>query len=179
MPIHTTKDRVVTAMFENLNQARRTAQDLRQGGVPDDDISLLSSAKHYSEDDYRKIDRAYVNDELTATGAGAGTGAAVGGVGGFIIGLSSIALPGIGPVLAVGNLLAATLAGIAAGGVTGGLIGALVDLGIPKERARLYDLGIREGYVLVATRASSPDVSDITDIYAKHGPIKIRERIEV
>ena len=79
---------------------------------------------------------------------GGGVGAAVAAI--FAVG-TSIAIPGLG--LVVAGPIAAALAGAGAGGATGGLIGALVGAGIPEERAREYDKGVREGGIVIGTRA--------------------------
>jgi hypothetical protein len=72
------------------------------------------------------------------------------------MGLGALAIPGVGPVIAAGPLLAA-LTGAGVGAVTGGLIGAMVDMGIPDEQANVYAEGVRRGHVLVT--AQVPDTS--------------------
>ena len=80
--------------------------------------------------------------------AGAGTGAAVGGVLGWLVGIGALAIPGIGPLLAAGPVVAA-LAGAGAGGATGGLVGGLIGAGIPEVEAKRYAGRIREGGYLI------------------------------
>jgi hypothetical protein len=79
-------------------------------------------------------------------------GGTAGGVLGWLAGIGTLAIPGIGPFLAAGPLMAA-LAGIAIGGTTGGLIGALVGMGIPEFEAKRYDGKLREGNILVSVHA--------------------------
>jgi hypothetical protein len=80
---------------------------------------------------------------------GAGTGAAVGGVLGWLVGLGAIAIPGVGPLLAAGPVVAA-LAGAGIAGATGGLVGGLIGAGIPEVEAKRFAGRIREGGYLIS-----------------------------
>jgi hypothetical protein len=91
---------------------------------------------------------------------GAGVGSAIGGTTGAIIGAiaaigTTVALPGLG--LLIAGPIAAGLAGAGAGGLTGGIVGALVGAGIPEERAREYETGIRSGGILMGVNAKSDE----------------------
>jgi hypothetical protein len=88
--------------------------------------------------------------------AGAGTGAAVGGVMGWLIGIGAIAIPGVGPLLAAGPIVAA-LAGAGAAGATGGLVGGLIGAGIPEIEAKRYAGRIREGGYLISVHCDDRD----------------------
>lgn len=81
--------------------------------------------------------------------AGAGTGAVIGGVLGWLAGVGAIAVPGIGPFIAAGPILAA-LAGIGAGGVVGGITGSLIGFGIPEYEAKRYEGRIKKGGILLS-----------------------------
>ena len=178
MSIHSTNTHLVTAMFEDLAAARRVVHDLRRQGIPDQDLSIVSSGERYSQQDYEAIDGSYAVTDDSSTEDGAEIGAAVGGVGGFVVGLTTATIPGVGPVLAIGSILASTLAGAAVGGLTGGLIGMLVDLGVPEERAHLYEEGIRRGQVLVAAQSATEDISMIKATFAEHRPVDLTEQPE-
>jgi hypothetical protein len=91
---------------------------------------------------------------------GLGVGSAVGGAVGAIIAAiaaigTNVVLPGLG--LTIAGPLAAAFAGAGAGGLTGGLVGAFVGAGIPEERARLYETGIREGGIVMCVNARSDE----------------------
>ncbi|HET9703883.1 MAG TPA: hypothetical protein VFP85_07620 [Vicinamibacterales bacterium] len=88
--------------------------------------------------------------------AGAGTGAAIGGVVGWLIGLGAIAIPGVGPLVAAGPIVAA-LAGAGAAGATGGLVGGLIGAGIPEVEAKRYAGRIREGGYLISVHCDDRD----------------------
>jgi hypothetical protein len=81
--------------------------------------------------------------------AGAGTGAVIGGVLGWLAGMGAIAIPGVGPFIAAGPIMAA-LAGVGAGGVIGGIAGGLVGIGIPEYEAKRYEGRIKSGGILIS-----------------------------
>jgi hypothetical protein len=87
---------------------------------------------------------------------GAGSGAAVGGALGWLVGLGALAIPGIGPVIAAGPLVAA-LAGIGVGGALGGFAGALVGVGIPEYEAKRYEGRLLKGGILLAVHCETSD----------------------
>ena len=135
--------RMVTGLFDDRERAERAYQSLSSRGYGKDDVNLIMSdetrKKHFSEDDSELGSKAL---------EGMGVGGAVGGtVGALLAAIAAIGtnvlLPGLG--LVVAGPLAAGLAGAGAGSVTGGLIGALVGSGIPEERAKHYDEGVRSG----------------------------------
>jgi uncharacterized membrane protein len=104
-------------------------------------------------------------------------GAAAGGIGGLLLGLTPIVIPGIGPALAAGPL-AATLMGAGLGAAAGGLMGALTDLGVPEEEAGYYAEGVRRGGVLVMVEAEEAMADRVVSILSHHHPIDLAERVE-
>jgi hypothetical protein len=97
------------------------------------------------------------------------TGGIIGGTLGLLAGIGALAIPGLGPFIAAGPLMA-TLAGIGTGGTLGGLIGALAGLGMPEFEAKRYENRLREGGVLLAVRANNDDFAKrIKDIMQQHG----------
>ena len=150
---------MVTGMFRDRESAERAYQAMSGRGYSRDDINVMMSddtRKRYFADDARKSELG------TKAAEGAGVGAAVGGTLGAVVGVAAavgaIALPGIG-LIALGPV-AAGLAGAGAGGVTGGLLGALVGSGIPEERARLYESGIKQGGILMGVKPRTPEDAD-------------------
>ena len=114
-------------------------------------------------------------DETSDTAAGAGIGAVLGGLGGLLIGLGALAIPGVGPVLAAGPIVA-TLVGAGVGAAAGGLIGALVDAGVPEEQANLYAEGVRRGGTLVTVSTSDQNADRAVGILNDHDPVDIDRR---
>lgn len=145
---------MVTGMFPDRQSAEHAYNSLQEKGYTNDDIDLIMSDKtrkrHFSEGEETEIG--------TKAAEGAGKGGAIGGTLGAIAGVvvavgTSIVIPGLG--LVVAGPIAAGLAGAGAGSITGGIIGALVGSGIPEERARIYEDGVKNGKVVVAVRPRS------------------------
>jgi len=148
---------MVTGLFRDRDSAEKAYGSLTSRGYSQDDVNLLMSddtrKKHFT-DDGRETEIG--NKALE----GAGTGAAIGGtIGATLAAIAAIgttlALPGLG--LLVAGPIAAGLAGAGAGGATGGIIGALVGAGIPEERVKRYEEGIRNGGILMGVTPRSDD----------------------
>jgi uncharacterized protein (TIGR02271 family) len=122
---------------------------------------------------------SYIDQDggMDDTAKGAGIGAAIGGLGGLLLGLGALAIPGIGPVIAAGPI-AAALAGAGVGAVTGGIIGALIDLGIPEESAHMYAESVRRGNVLVAAQVADNMVNEATRIMQHTGLVDIEREAD-
>jgi hypothetical protein len=195
--------KTVTALFDTFDQANRAVSDLISGGFNRSEISLLSSNAKQEYNPYFDTEGKYIHSEKVVTsdidalernlpsdgvaetvttgeGAakGAGIGAALGGLGGVLMGLGLLAIPGVGPALAAGALVSG-LVGASIGGLVGGVSGALVNAGVSAEDAEYYTEGVRRGGHLVVV--STPDERSVMaeDILNKHQPINVRERSEV
>ena len=155
----TERSGILTGLFSDKESSEGAYQSLRDRGYTDDEINVIMSDetrnKWFGDDDDSELG--------TKAAEGTGYGSAIGGTLGAIIGgISAIGtnlvLPGLG--LIVWGPIAAALAGAGAGGVTGGLIGALVGWGIPEDRARAYETGVKNGgTVLGVTPRSDEDAS--------------------
>src|SRR5262249_10512454 len=127
------KRTAVFGIYPNRTDAERAVDALIQAGFPTADISvLLPHGMGITEVGHESHTKA---PEGTTTGVVAG--GAIGGTLGLLAGIGTIAIPGIGPFLAAGPIMAA-LAGVGAGGVVGGVIGALTGMGIPEYEAKRY-----------------------------------------
>jgi hypothetical protein len=167
-----TKDPYVSGVFSDRESAERAWQSARERGYSDDDVDILMTKD--TRDRYFKNDDDVKETELGNKALeGAGTGAAIGGTLGAIVaavaaGVSNVALPGIGLVIA--GPLAAALTGLGAGAATGGIVGALVGSGIPEERAKIYDAKVKEGGIVMGVRPkNSDDVEALHRDWASHG----------
>src|SRR5882672_11711749 len=126
-------------------QACRIVDDLKSAGFSNNDISVLLPDKSGTKD------FAHVKGTKAPEGAvtGAGTGGVLGGVLGWLAGIGSLAIPGVGPFIAAGPIMAA-LGGAAIGAAARGLVGTLVGMGIPEYEAKRYESKIREGRILLS-----------------------------
>jgi hypothetical protein len=148
---------LITGLFRDPASAESAYRSLRLRGYSDDEINIMMS-----EDTKKKY---LVRDPNSATigtkaAEGAGVGGAVGGTLGAILGAvagigTNLVLPGLGIV--VWGPIAAALAGAGAGGLTGGVVGALAGWGIPEERARLYEKGLRQGGTVIGVRPKTAE----------------------
>jgi hypothetical protein len=136
---------VVYALYDSRARLEAAVEALRAAAFRASDISVLGRDRDTTHELAHEINTK-APEGATAGGA---TGAAIGGVLGWLAGVGVLTIPGIGPLLAAGPIVAA-LAGIGAGGATGGLIGALVGTGIPEVEAKRYEGRIRSGHILVS-----------------------------
>jgi hypothetical protein len=141
-------------------QAVRIANRLYNSGFSANDISML----HPDKSGTRDIGHTNSTKAPEGAAAGAGTGALLGGALGWAAGIGALAIPGLGPLIAAGPILA-TLSGMAAGGTLGGITGALVGTGIPEYEAQQYEGKLREGNILISVHADdSGEASRIREI---------------
>ena len=155
--------KTISKLYPTYERAQAAVRELETAGVPHSEISIVAnnSDNWYSKDGTAKrVDRDGdgVDDRAEGAGKGAGIGAGIGGAAGLLAGLGLLAIPGVGPVVAAGWLVA-TAAGAAAGGLTGGIVGALTQAGVSDEDAQVYAEGVRRGGTLVSARVSDADAS--------------------
>jgi hypothetical protein len=155
----------VFAIVDSDDRARRIVEDLRTAGFSANDVSVLLPDKEGTRD--------FAHEQHTkapeGAAAGAGTGGVLGGVLGWLAGIGTLAIPGVGPFIAAGPIMAA-LGGAAVGAAAGGLTGALVGMGIPEYEAKRYEGRIRGGNILISVHADDRDeVSRAKEIFERHG----------
>ncbi|MBC7383337.1 MAG: hypothetical protein H7296_10165 [Bacteroidia bacterium] len=152
--------KLLTGMFITPESTAKAYHTLHERGYTKDDINLVMSdetrKKHYSGD----MEKTEVGSQAAED---AGKGSLIGGTIGAIVGAiaaigTSLILPGLG--LVVAGPIAAGLAGVGAGGITGGVIGALVGSGIPEDRAKKYESGIKEGHVVMGVHPRNDEDAD-------------------
>ena len=159
--------KTVSRVYDTYSQARDAVAAVEKAGVPASEISVIAN-KHVSDK------HAEVTD-VSKAGAGAGIGGVVGGGAGLLAGLGLLAIPGLGPVVAVG-WLASLAVGAAAGAATGGLVGALVSAGTPDDHAHVYSESVRRGGTLVSARVDDQSANRIQAILDSYKPIDPVER---
>src|SRR5450631_3097448 len=142
-----------TAVFgvcRDIPHLERAVDALRLAGFRSDDISALFPDKESSRD------FAHEHNTKAPEGAatGAGTGMVLGGALGWLVGIGALAIPGLGPFIAAGPLMA-TLAGVGVGGAVGGLAGALIGLGVPEYKAKRYEGFLVNGGILLSVHTDN------------------------
>lgn len=140
----------IVGIFETDTQAVRSIEGLRSAGYKDEEISIITK----NEEKYDALtnmvgtDIVHDNDKGSGAATGAMAGGTIGGLGGLLLGLGALAIPGVGPIIAAGPI-AAAITGALAGGAVGGLAGALIDYGVPEVEAKEYEERINAGDILV------------------------------
>jgi len=145
----------VYAIAISEGQALQIVDSLINSGFSNNDISILypdkDSTHQFAHEKNTKAPEGAV--------AGVSAGGVLGGAFGLLVGLGALAIPGVGPLIAAGPLLAA-LSGAAAGAAVGGVAGGLIGLGIPELEAKRYENRIAEGNYLISVHAVDGDEVD-------------------
>lgn len=164
------KNTAVFGIYRNSAEAERAVDQIVEsrtvaGGFTHNDISvLLPDTKSSKEFAHEKNTKA---PEGTATGVT--TGGVVGGTLGLLAGIGALAIPGVGPFIAAGPIMA-SLAGLGVGGAVGGLIGALVGMGIPEYEAKRYEGRVKDGGVLLSVHCdTSEQIARAKDLLKRTG----------
>src|SRR5512145_2856578 len=146
-------------------QAINIVERLKAAGFSSNDISVLfpdkAGTKDFAHEQHTKAPEG--------AAAGAGTGGLLGGALGWLVGIGALAIPGLGPFIAAGPIMAA-LSGAAAGAALGGLTGALIGMGIPEYEAKRYEGKVKEGNLLISVHTEDSDeVKRAKDIFERAG----------
>jgi hypothetical protein len=168
-------ERTIVGVFQSMNDAQCALDALELEGFLRDDIGFVAnkSASESWGGGNTTTDRG---DTASDVAADAGIGAVLGGVGGLLLSFAGLAIPGIGPVLAAGPILAA-LGGAGIGAAVGGLIGALTESGIPHEHAQRYAESVRRGDILITVRADEARADRAAEILDDNGAVDIDRRV--
>jgi len=155
----------VFCIATSRDQAERIVDRLKSANFSNNDISVLFPDKGTSRDfAHEKNTKA---PEGAATGAG--TGGVLGGALGWLAGIGALAIPGVGPFIAAGPIMAA-LSGAAIGAAAGGIAGGLIGLGIPELEAKRYEGKVREGNILISVHTeNSEEISAAKEIFTNAG----------
>jgi hypothetical protein len=149
------KHMAVFGIYATPATAEAAVDHLLSKGFTNGDISVLlpddESTKAFAHEKHTKA------PEGTATGVT--TGGVVGGTLGLLAGIGALAIPGVGPLIAAGPIMA-TLAGVGVGGAVGGLVGALVGMGIPEFEAKRYEGAVKDGGTLLSVHCSTSEEID-------------------
>jgi hypothetical protein len=142
----------VIGLVSTQAQAEKIVNELTRSGFASNDVSVLFPDKQGTRDFAHEKNTKAPEGAIT----GAGAGGALGGTLGLLAGIGALAIPGLGPFIAAGPIMAA-LSGAAAGAAVGGLTGALIGLGIPEIEAKQYEGKVRDGNILLSVHTDSAD----------------------
>jgi len=169
----------VVAVYDNFDTANKAIKALVEDGFARDDIGL---AANNAKGEYNHLTTA--NDDVSG-GEGGGFGAVVGGITGAVVALSAIVIPGVGPVIAAGPLIAllggatGAVVGGAAGAVTGGIAASLMHLGVPEDEAGYYVESVRRGNALVTVNVTNDDdAQTATNVMRRYNPVDVKSRAD-
>jgi hypothetical protein len=148
----------VLAILDSQHQTETAVNDLQGRGILPSAISVLLPDKDGTRDFAHEHNTKAPEGALT----GASAGGVIGGTLGVLAGIGALAIPGAGPFIAAGPLMAA-LSGVAAGAAVGGIAGGLIGLGIPEIEAKRYEGKIRGGNILIAVHVDNSDQQKIAE----------------
>jgi len=180
--------KAVFGLAKNEEQAQRIVDRLLVGGFSNKDISILSpdrnknkiktnergNVEYEGSSHERDIKKGNLTTEKNSKApeggvTGATTGGILGGSLGLLAGIGALAIPGLGPFIAAGPIMAA-LSGTAVGGSVGLLIGALIGSGIPEYEAKKYESGLKEGNILISVHTETDEkLKSANEILKKEG----------
>src|SRR5271165_1849277 len=146
------KNTAVFGIYPSYMSVENGVDALKTAGFSNRDISVLFPESSGSKD------FAHEKNTKAPEGAttGAGTGIVLGGAMGWLLGIGALAIPGLGPFIAAGPIMAA-LAGAGVGGTVGGIAGALIGMGIPEYEAKRYEGRVKDGGILLSVHTDSSD----------------------
>jgi hypothetical protein len=149
------KNKSVLGIYTSRSAVESAITYLREAGFASTDISILLPENLGS----KELTTEKATKAPEGTTAGATSGAVIGGALGWLVGIGALAIPGLGPFIAAGPIMAA-LAGIGVGGAVGGFTGALVGLGIPEYEAKRYEGRLQKGGILTSVHCDTSEEID-------------------
>lgn len=167
-------ERRAFGVFSSRQEAEQALNELKSSGFPMDNVSLIARDAEQGEE----LGGAELTPRVGNKDVGGATGvvgeiATDSALGAVLVGLGSLALPGIGPIIAAGSVATALVATVAGTGIEaaaiGGLVRALTDLGIPEEQARVYSDRIHQGDYLVIVNGTEDELNRAESIFSNRG----------
>jgi uncharacterized membrane protein len=167
--------KTLVALFDHLSDARLAVDNLVAAGISRDSINLVANDSTRAYEGELAKQRNSPRHDHDAAASGATVGTIIGGLAGLLVGLGAFAIPGVGPIVAAGPIVA-TITGAGAGAAAGGIVGALADLGVPEDEANVYAEGIRRGGCLVSVKTSDAQVAQVSEILESYNPVDVERR---
>ena len=157
------KNKSVFGIYSSRSGVENAVVALKDSGFSHSDVSVLLPENLGSKEIATEKNTKAPEGATT----GAGSGAVIGGTLGWLVGIGALAIPGLGPFIAAGPIMAA-LAGIGVGGAVGGVTGALIGMGIPEFEAKRYEGRLQKGGILLSVHCDTSD--EIKRAQGNHGP---------
>lgn len=171
MNVSSVSQKTVVGLFDDMSAAKKAIDNLQSAGIARNNISLIAGNESGKYSDYA----SGTGEVGKGVAGGAGAGAAVGGGLGLLVGLTALAVPGFGPVIAAGPI-AGALTGAGVGAAGGGVIGGLAAAGVSEPDADYYAEGVRRGGVLVSVRTSDDLADKASDVLDDAGAKDVDEK---
>src|ERR1700675_1576136 len=146
------KNKSVFGIYSSRSGVENAVTALKDAGFQHSDVSVLLPENLGN----REIATEKNTKAPEGATTGAGSGAVIGGTLGWLVGIGALAIPGLGPFIAAGPIMAA-LAGVGAGSAVGGITGALIGMGIPEHEANRYEVRVKEGGILLSVHSDNSD----------------------
>ena len=161
-------DKVIFGVFKTRLAADKAVEALKMDGFTNSEISVILP------DHSRSLDGNFSKSTKAPEGAttGASTGAVIGGALGLLAGIGALAIPGVGPLVAAGPIMAA-LAGVGVGGVLGGVSGALIGVGVPEFEAKRYEDYVKNGGILLSVHTDYSGVERAKRDFEANGAVDV------
>ncbi len=171
--------KTIVGLFDTFDEAKKAAQDLENAGIGHNDISIVANNETgaYAANSTDTTTTGTPSVSGHAIGHDAVAGAEIGGVAGLLLGLTGLAIPGLGWIATAG-WLGGMLLGAATGAAVGGLVGAFTSVGVPEEDAQHYTEAVRRGGILLAVRSQDEQAQRVAEILGEDGAVNIDERVE-
>jgi hypothetical protein len=168
------RNTAVFGIYPTADRAEHAVDTLITAGFPSADISVLLPDTQST----REFAHAKETKAPEGTAVGVTTGGVIGGTLGVLAGIGALAIPGVGPFIAAGPIMAG-LAGLGVGGAVGGFVGALVGMGIPEYEAKRYEGRVKDGGTLLSVHCDTSDqVSRAKDLLKSTGAEDIASTTE-
>ncbi len=159
---------MIIGIFEDSKDAGMVVSEFKSKGLTDE-ITVVAKKELMEDSEVHEIKK----DVSEGTTTGAVAGATVGGIAALLAGAASFVVPGVG--LLVFGPLATMLTGLAGGALSGGIVGALVDHGLPEEKAKLYEQRLEAGEVAIGVTVGKMDADEVRAIMSSHHAEEIQE----
>jgi hypothetical protein len=156
----------IVGVFYSEQEAVNAIESLKEQGYSSNEISVLSKNK----EELAAVTKETGTKAPEGAASGAATGGVLGGVTGLLAGIGLLAIPGVGPILAAGPIVA-TLTGAVVGAGAGGLVGALIGLGIPEIEAKQYDSYINDGRIIVLVDSDSERKGSVYNTFRRNNTL--------